>query len=159
VLSSACSRRSTWSTAHLFGTTQPDIRDAPSTLTTALILRQIGLWLRSSWRFGCLVALLAPAIAPLRKMKVDARSLAAIVLTFVAGPWIAGATVVLKDNWHRPRPVQVTEFGGHQPVQALVGQPRGPVTSIAPLFSGEVSVPWRCDGRHAGARRPMPDRR
>jgi lipid A 4'-phosphatase len=96
-------------TAHLFGTTATGF--VMRFDTTALILRQIGLWLPIMVAFGCLVALLAPAIAPLRKMNVDARSLAAILLTFVLGPGLL-VNVVLKDNWHRPRPVQVTEFGG-----------------------------------------------
>jgi lipid A 4'-phosphatase len=95
--------------AHLFGTTQTGfvmrLNDA------ALIMRQIGLWLPILVAVACLLALLAPLANPLIQTMVDSRSLAAIVLTFAIGPGLL-VNVVLKDNWHRPRPMQVTEFGG-----------------------------------------------
>ena len=39
------------------------------------------------------------------------RSLVFLVLGLALGPGLL-VNVILKDNWHRPRPVQVTEFGG-----------------------------------------------
>jgi lipid A 4'-phosphatase len=96
-------------TARLFGTTGMGFimrLDA-----TALVMRQIGLWMPIIVASGCVLALFAPVISPLYRSRIDARSLAAIVLTFAFGPGLF-VNVVLKDNWHRPRPIQVVEFGG-----------------------------------------------
>ncbi|MDQ0395633.1 phosphatase PAP2 family protein [Labrys monachus] len=95
--------------ARLFGTTGTGFvmrLDA-----TALVMRQVGLWMPIIVAACCLLVLLAPIVNPLYRSRIDARSLAAIVLTFVLGPGLL-VNVVLKDNWHRPRPIQVVEFGG-----------------------------------------------
>jgi len=95
--------------AHLFGTTQTGFVMRLNGI--ALIMRQVGLWLPILVAVGCLLTLLAPLINPFVKTMVDSRSLIAIALTFALGPGLL-VNVVLKDNWHRPRPMQITEFGG-----------------------------------------------
>ena len=95
--------------AHLFGTTGTGF--VMRLDTTALVMRQIGLWMPIIVASCCCLLLLAPFVNPQYRSRVDARSLAAIVLTFVLGPGLF-VNVVLKDNWHRPRPIQVVEFGG-----------------------------------------------
>ena len=44
--------------------------------------------------------------------------------------------MALKDHWHRPRPVQVTEFGGPQPFRP-VGWPGGTCERNCSFVSGE----------------------
>jgi lipid A 4'-phosphatase len=40
------------------------------------------------------------------------RTIAFFVLSMAIGPGLL-VNVALKDHWHRPRPVQITDFGGH----------------------------------------------
>lgn len=82
--------------------------------TLAMTLRQIGQWLPLIVFLACLAALLGPVANPRWRSGFDARSLAAILLTFTLGPGLL-INVGLKDHWHRPRPVQVSEFGGADP--------------------------------------------
>ncbi|GLS23310.1 phosphatase PAP2 family protein [Labrys miyagiensis] len=79
--------------------------------TLAIALRQTGQWLPLIVFLACLAALLGPLANPRWRNGFDARNLAAILLTFTLGPGLL-INVGLKDHWHRPRPIQVSEFGG-----------------------------------------------
>jgi lipid A 4'-phosphatase len=61
------------------------------------------------------LAVVAAAVAP-RFMKRPIRFIPTRVAVFLAGTLLLGsgflANLVLKEHWHRPRPVHVTEFGG-----------------------------------------------
>ena len=64
----------------------------------ALIVGAIGLWLTHRYRGW-------PKRAP------GGRTILFLALSFAFAPGLM-ANLILKDNWHRPRPVQVAEFGG-----------------------------------------------
>lgn len=59
---------------------------------------------------ACL-ALLMKLILPRRRMLIAARAAVFLVATLALAPGLM-ANVVLKDNWHRPRPVEVKQLGG-----------------------------------------------
>jgi len=59
---------------------------------------------------ACL-ALLLKLLLPRRRMLIAARAAILLVTTLALAPGLM-ANVVLKENWNRPRPVEVKEFGG-----------------------------------------------
>jgi len=59
----------------------------------------------AAW-IGALIGLPLPTA-----LRPRGRSLVFLALGLALGPGLL-VNVILKDNWHRPRPVQVTEFGG-----------------------------------------------
>lgn len=63
------------------------------------------------------------------------RALATLVLSLALGPGLL-VNVALKDHWHRPRPVQVMDFGGTQPFRPL-GWPGGTCARNCSFVSGE----------------------
>ena len=63
------------------------------------------------------------------------RALATLALSLALGPGLL-VNVALKDHWHRPRPVQVREFGGAQPFRP-VGWPGGSCARNCSFVSGE----------------------
>ena len=82
------------------------------------------------------------------------RGLATLALSLALGPGLL-VNVALKDHWHRPRPVQVREFGGSAAFRP-VGLPGGDCRRNCSFVSGEgassfwtvapalmVSPPWR----------------
>src|SRR3954464_12487742 len=61
-----------------------------------------------------------------------------LVSTLALGPGLL-ANVILKDHWHRPRPVQVVEFGGSKPYVDW-WDPRGGCERNCSFVSGEASA-------------------
>ncbi len=62
---------------------------------------------------GFVAAALVTRFLPQRRLNVPARAAIFLVTTLALGPGLL-VNVVFKDHWHRPRPVQVTEFGGNK---------------------------------------------
>jgi membrane-associated PAP2 superfamily phosphatase len=62
---------------------------------------------------GAVVTAVVTRLLRLKKEVISARAVLFLVSTLALGPGLL-ANVVLKDHWHRPRPVQVTQFGGKQ---------------------------------------------
>jgi lipid A 4'-phosphatase len=58
-----------------------------------------------------IIALIVKLILPRRAMLVAARGAVLMVVTLALGPGLL-SNVLLKDEWGRPRPIDVTEFGG-----------------------------------------------
>lgn len=65
------------------------------------------------------------------------RALAMLALSFLVGPGLL-VNVALKDHWHRPRPVQVSTFGGPDAFRGL-GWPGGECRRNCSFVSGEES--------------------
>ena len=63
------------------------------------------------------------------------RALAVLALSLALGPGLL-VNVALKDHWHRPRPVQVAEFGGTGAFRG-VGLPGGDCARNCSFVSGE----------------------
>jgi lipid A 4'-phosphatase len=100
------------------------------------------------------IAVALKLIAPKRPMLIPGRAALLMIATLAIGPGLI-SNVVLKDHWHRPRPVQVTEFGGSAHFTPwwdprgecaancsfVAGEPSGAFWTIA--AAGYVPPPWR----------------
>jgi lipid A 4'-phosphatase len=70
--------------------------------------------------------------------RLDPRALAAFVLALVLGPGLL-VNGLLKTHWDRPRPIQITEFGGAM-VYKPWWDPRGACEDNCSFVSGEGSA-------------------
>jgi membrane-associated PAP2 superfamily phosphatase len=76
----------------------PRLRDAFNYTTAALVAPAI-------------LALLLKLVLPRRRMLIGARAAVFLVTTIALAPGLM-ANVILKENWNRPRPIEVKQFGG-----------------------------------------------
>jgi lipid A 4'-phosphatase len=83
------------------------------------------------------VALLGKTLWPRKTVLMPPRHALLMLLTLALGPGLL-ANTILKDNWGRPRPIEVTEFGG--PLKFLPWwDPRGPCPKNCSFVAGEPS--------------------
>jgi membrane-associated PAP2 superfamily phosphatase len=90
-----------------------------------------------------IAALVAPAfiavaiklVLPRRRMLIAARAALFLIATLALGPGLV-ANVILKDNWGRPRPAEVTEFYGPEQFRPW-WDPRGPCERNCSFVAGE----------------------
>jgi len=78
-----------------------------------MLARNIGLWVGTALIAPAVAALVVKLILPQRKMFVSGRAIVFLIATLALAPGLM-VNVVLKDHWGRPRPIDVTEFGGTQ---------------------------------------------
>src|SRR3569833_2387959 len=86
-------------------------------------------------------ALIAPVIKllfPRMRMLMSGRAVIFLVATMLIGPGIV-TNVVLKDYWGRPRPIDVTQFGGQQHFVPW-WDPRGDCPNNCSFVSGDVAT-------------------
>ena len=76
-------------------------------------------------------------ILPRRKLLISGRAIVFLMATLALGPGLL-VNVGLKDHWGRPRPIDVTQFGGDQHFVAW-WDPRGDCPSNCSFVSGDVS--------------------
>lgn len=57
------------------------------------------------------IALILKLLLPQRRMLIAARAALFLIVTMALAPGLM-ANVILKENWNRPRPVEVKQFGG-----------------------------------------------
>lgn len=87
------------------------------------------------------VLLLAKLLFPRLRMFVSARASVFLIVTMLLGPGLL-VNVVLKDHWGRPRPIDVTPFGGTEHFVPW-WDPRGDCPNNCSFVSGDVStVAW-----------------
>jgi membrane-associated PAP2 superfamily phosphatase len=77
-------------------------------------------------------------IAPRRRMLISARASVFLILTMLLGPGLL-VNVALKDHWGRPRPIDVTQFGGSEHFVPW-WDPRGDCPNNCSFVSGDVST-------------------
>jgi membrane-associated PAP2 superfamily phosphatase len=83
------------------------------------------------------IALLGKIVRPNKTTLMPSRHALLMLFTLVLGPGLL-ANAILKDNWGRPRPMEVTEFGG--PLKFLPWwDPRGPCPKNCSFIAGEPS--------------------
>lgn len=83
------------------------------------------------------IAVLAKLLIPARRLLIDARAGLFLLTTLLVGPALL-VNVVLKDNWGRPRPREVTAFGGDfEMMPAWI--PGGACDSNCSFVSGETA--------------------
>jgi membrane-associated PAP2 superfamily phosphatase len=99
--------------------------------------RDIGLWIGTVLVAPAAVLLAVKLLVPRWKMFVSARAALFLVATMALGPGLL-VNVGLKDYWGRPRPIDVTQFGGSEHFVAW-WDPRGDCPKNCSFVSGDVS--------------------
>lgn len=86
-------------------------------------------------------ALLLKLLFPRMRMFISARACVFLIGTMLLGPGLL-VNVALKDHWGRPRPIDVTQFGGAEHFVPW-WDPRGDCPGNCSFVSGDVStVAW-----------------
>jgi lipid A 4'-phosphatase len=83
------------------------------------------------------VAVFAKLLLPRRRMFMSGRTALFMLLTLAIGPGIV-ANLVLKDHWHRARPIDILHFGGNDRFTRW-WDPRGPCSNNCSFIAGEPS--------------------
>jgi lipid A 4'-phosphatase len=87
------------------------------------------------------LAVAAKLLFPRSRMWVPPRAAIFLIVTMLLGPGLL-VNVALKDHWGRPRPIDVTQFGGEQHFVSW-WDPRGDCPGNCSFVSGDVStVAW-----------------
>ncbi|HEY2757544.1 MAG TPA: phosphatase PAP2 family protein [Pseudolabrys sp.] len=123
--------------------------------------RNIGLWVGTVLIAPAVGALIIKLLLPRRKLLISGRAILFLMATMALGPGLL-VNVLLKDHWGRPRPIDVTQFGGDQHFVAW-WDPRGDCPGNCSFVSGDVAgafwtvapaaltpLPWRA-AAYAGA--------
>jgi membrane-associated phospholipid phosphatase len=84
------------------------------------------------------LALIFKLLAPTKRMMIPGRAAVFLVSTLILGPGLL-ANVGFKDNWGRPRPHQVSDFGGPERFVPW-WDPRGPCRKNCSFVSGESAA-------------------
>jgi lipid A 4'-phosphatase len=102
-----------------------------------LLVRNVASWTIALIAAPAGLALLGKIIRPQRPPLMSVRAALLMLLTLALGPGVL-ANVILKDNWGRPRPIEVTEFRG--PLKFVPWwDPRGPCPKNCSFVAGEPS--------------------
>lgn len=102
-----------------------------------MMARNLGLWVGTVLVVPAVLALLVKLILPRRKLFIPGRAVVFLISTMILAPGLL-VNVLLKDHWGRPRPIDVTQFGGHDQFVAW-WDPRGSCPSNCAFVSGDVS--------------------
>ena len=107
------------------------------TVGVVTLLREIARWAVALVAAPAFIALIIKLICPRRRMLIAARGAVLMVVTLALGPGLL-TNVLLKDEWGRPRPIDVTEFGGTDRFVAW-WNPRGGCPKNCSFIAGEPS--------------------
>jgi lipid A 4'-phosphatase len=102
-----------------------------------MLARDIGLWVGTAIIIPVIGALALKLLLPRRRLLLSGRAILFLVTTLALGPGLL-TNVILKDHWGRPRPIDVTQFGGDQHFVAW-WDPRGDCPGNCSFVSGDVS--------------------
>lgn len=102
-----------------------------------MTVRNIALWVPTLLVASAIIALIIKLILPWRRMLISGRAVVFLISTMLLAPGLT-VNVLLKDHWGRPRPVEVTQFGGERHFVAW-WDPRGDCPSNCSFVSGDVS--------------------
>jgi lipid A 4'-phosphatase len=101
------------------------------------IPRVIARWTVALAAAPAFIALIVKLIQPRRPMLIAARGAVLMIVTLALGPGLI-SNVLLKDEWGRPRPIDVIEFGGTDHFVAW-WNPRGDCPKNCSFVAGEPS--------------------
>ena len=101
------------------------------------VARDAGLWVGTLVILPVLGALAIKLLRPRRRLLISGRAITFLIATLALGPGLF-VNVLLKDHWGRPRPIDVTQFGGDQHFVAW-WDPRGDCPKNCSFVSGDVS--------------------
>jgi lipid A 4'-phosphatase len=102
-----------------------------------MLARDIGLWIGALLAVPAIAALVIKLILPRRKLLMSGRAIVFLIATLALAPGLL-VNVLLKDHWGRPRPIDVTQFGGDQHFVAW-WDPRGDCPANCAFVSGDVA--------------------
>jgi lipid A 4'-phosphatase len=101
------------------------------------IVRDLASWLVALVAAPAVIALVIKLWLPRRPLLMPGRAIILMISTLALGPGLM-VNVVLKDNWGRPRPQFLTEFGGPAPLLPW-WDPRGLCDKNCSFVAGEPS--------------------
>jgi membrane-associated PAP2 superfamily phosphatase len=108
---------------------------------TLMLLHNIALNAGFVLLIPIVAALVAKLFFPRMRMFVSARATVFLIVTMLLGPGLL-VNVALKDHWGRPRPIDVTQYGGTEHFVSW-WDPRGDCPNNCSFVSGDVStVAW-----------------
>lgn len=84
------------------------------------------------------IALALKLLMPRRKLMMSGRAIVFLIATMILAPGLM-VNVALKDHWGRPRPIDVTQFGGDQHFVPW-WDPRGDCPANCSFVSGDVAT-------------------
>ncbi len=99
--------------------------------------RDIGLWIGAVLVTPAVISLIIKLILPRRKLLMSGRAIVFLMATMALAPGLL-VNVLLKDHWGRPRPIDVTQFGGSERFVAW-WDPRGDCPANCAFVSGDVA--------------------
>src|SRR5450759_773117 len=102
-----------------------------------LLARDIGLWVGTAVIVPVVSALVVKLLRPRRRLLLSGRAILFLMTTSALGPGLL-ANAVLKEHWGRPRPIEVTQFGGTEHFVAW-WDPRGECDKNCSFVSGDVA--------------------
>ncbi len=100
-------------------------------------LRRAVMWIVAIVAAPAVVALVLNPLFPNARWLMPTRKALFLAMTLALGPGLV-ANVILKDNWNRPRPGDVVEFGGRENFVAW-WDPRGTCNKNCSFIAGEPS--------------------
>jgi membrane-associated PAP2 superfamily phosphatase len=100
-------------------------------------LREVAGWTIALIAAPAFVAIALKLLLPRRPMLVPARAAVLMITTLALGPGLL-ANVILKDNWGRPRPMELVQFAGPERFVPW-WDPRGDCPKNCSFISGEPS--------------------
>ena len=124
-----------------------DVIDANDNLFTLSLsptisaLRTFGTWLEILLITSPVIAIMVKLFLPQTRMFISGRAAVFLILSYALGPGLL-VNVALKDNWGRPRPGHITQFGGDKYYSAFWDF-RGECQRNCSFVSGEAaSAAW-----------------
>ena len=102
-----------------------------------MLARNVGLWVGTVLIAPAAIALVVKLILPRRKMLISGRAIVFLIATLALAPGLL-VNVLLKDHWHRPRPIDVAQLGGQQHFMPW-WDPRGDCPNNCAFVSGDVA--------------------
>ena len=102
-----------------------------------MLARDVGLWISALLVVPAVTALVIKLILPRRKLLMPGRAVVFLIATMALAPGLL-VNVLLKDQWGRPRPIDVMQFGGNEHFVAW-WDPRGDCPGNCAFVSGDVA--------------------
>ncbi len=101
-------------------------------------LRDAGLWVPAVLAAPAVIALIVKLLLPRTRLLISGRAIVFLLTTLILAPGLL-ANGVLKEHWGRPRPIEVTEFGGSDRFVAW-WDPRGGCPQNCSFVTGDGSA-------------------
>jgi membrane-associated PAP2 superfamily phosphatase len=98
-------------------------------------LRDLFMYAIAAFVAPAFIALAIKLVRPRRRMLISARAALFLIATLALAPGLM-ANVILKDNWGRPRPAEITEFNGPEQFRPW-WDPRGSCDTNCSFVAGE----------------------